>query len=83
MWMNCVNVPCTACKGTGEMEVNNEQYIRLCPTKELAVMLVTYALYPMDFKPYKDYLKKCSDGLTEKDFVDMTIKWLKEKHDES
>ena len=60
--------------------ITNQEYIQNCTTKELAVMLVTYVLYPMEFKPYKEYLKKCSDGLTEKDMVDMTKKWLKEKH---
>ena len=59
--------------------ITHQEYIQTCSTEELAVMLVTYVLYPMEFKPYKKYLKKCSDGLTEKDFVDMAIKWLKKK----
>ena len=36
MWINGGNVPCTACKGTGNMEVTNEQWIRLCTTEQLA-----------------------------------------------
>ena len=60
--------------------MTEEQFIRTQSTKDLAVMLVTIALYPMEFKPYKEYLKICADGATEKDFVDITKKWLRSKH---
>ena len=36
MWINGGCVPCTACKGTGNMEVTNEEWLRFCSTEELA-----------------------------------------------
>ena len=71
---------CHKCNGTGEVPMTNEECIHKCTRENLAVMLVTIALYPMDFEPYKRYMKVCHDGATEKDFVDITKKWLKEKH---
>ena len=63
-----------------KVPMTNEECIHKCTRENLAVMLVTIALYPMDFEPYKRYMKVCHDGATEKDFVDITKKWLKEKH---
>lgn len=36
MWINGGNVPCYACKGTGDMEVTNEQWLCLLSTEEKA-----------------------------------------------
>lgn len=75
MWINGGNVPCYACKGTGDMEVTNEQWLCLLSTEEKAEWLSKHF--------------HCGDCIFEKPMCggeydgckSAFVEWLKEKHD--
>ena len=84
MWINGGCVPCTACKGTGNMEVTNEEWLRTATGEELAEiiydLLITAKPLSWSNKLHIRVLRDVYEHGNERS-TRAIIEWLQEKHE--